>query len=312
VRFRLWVSIIACLTGVLSACAQQVRSDPFTPALYTSEGSRHELKVFPLAGDAFSIPLPLALGSLSFSPDGKALYGDRLFNATMLLQQDPSKNGGVFKVEFDPVRASLLPGSERLFPVYSLAVSALKDKLIALGFEPGGKKGMSGLLELDLKTGAVRTILDSFAPMADPTIYTANLSLSPDALQATASYNHSVEIVDLARGATKLLESGIESASWSPDGRWLAVSKGETTILLDSSTLKRNRALGPTLLKWSPDSRYLLSRKSKLMCGLSEAGTLEIVDVQTGERTEVRSSNCLVDRDTLGWVSTAVVRPSRR
>ncbi len=310
-RSCLSVSIVSFLMGGLTACAQQVRSDSSAPALYTSEGSRHELKVFPLAGDAFIIPLPLALGSLSFSPDGKALYADRLFNATMLLQQDQSKNGGVFKIEFDPVRVSLLPGSERLFPVYSLAVSAPNDKLIALGFEPGGKKGMSGLLELNLKTGTVRTILDSFAPMADPTIYVANVSVSPDALRATASYNHRVEIIDVRSGATRLLEAGIEAAAWSPDGRWLAVNKGATTILLDSSTLRQRRVLGATLLKWSPDSRYLLNRKSKLMCGLSEFGTLEIVDVQTGRRTEVASSKCLVDRDTLGWLSAAVARPFR-
>ncbi len=176
-RYRLSVSIIACFTGALTACAQQVSSDSFAPALYTSSRAGHELKVFPRAGEAFSIPLPIALSSLSFSPDGKALYGSRLFDATMLLQQDPSKNGGVFKVQFDPVRVSLLPGSERLFPVYSLAVSALKDMLVAIGFEPGGKKGMSGLLELNLKTGAVRTIVESFAPMTDRTIYYANLSL---------------------------------------------------------------------------------------------------------------------------------------
>ena len=229
----------------------------------------------------------------------------------MLLQQDPSKNGGVFKVQFDPVRVSLLPGSERLFPVYSLAVSAAKDMLVAIGFEPGGKRGMSSLLELNLKTGAVRTIVESFAPMTDRTIYYANLSLKPDALQATAYHNHRVEIIDLTNGATRLLEAGIEAAAWSPDGRWLAVNKGATTILLDSSTLKQRRVLGATLLKWSPDSRYLLNRKSQLMCGLSEAGTLEIVDVQTGRRTEVGSSKCLVDRDTLGWLSAAVARPSQ-
>jgi WD40 repeat protein len=225
----------------------------------------------------------------------------------MLLQQDPSRNGGVFKVQFDPVRVSLLPGSERLFPIYSLAVSAPKDRLVAIGFEPGGKKGMSSLLELNLKTGAVRTILDSFAPMADRTIYAANLSLSPDALQAAVSYNNRVEIIDIRSGATRLPEAGTEAASWSPDGRWLAVSKGGKTILLDSSTLRQNRSLGTTLLKWSPDSRYLLNRKSELRCGLSEFGTLEIVDVQTGERTEIHSSNCLVDRDTLGWLSVAGV-----
>jgi WD40 repeat protein len=306
-RSRLSVLIIAFLTGGLAAFAQAIRPDSFTPALYTSQAARHELKVFPLVGEAHSIPLPLALGSLSFSPDGKALYGDRLFDATMLLQQDPSKNGGLFKVEFDPIRVSLLPGSDRVFPVYSLAVSPLKDQVIALGFEPGGKKGMSTLLELNLKNGSIRTVIESFAPMADPTIYIANLSLSPDALRATATRNRRVEVIDLTNGSISYLEEGIESAEWSPDGKWLAVDKGGTTMRLDSSTLKPRRVLGATLLKWSPDSRYLLNRKSNLMCGLGEVGTLEMVDVQTGGRTEVGSSKCLVDRNTLGWLSNAVV-----
>ena len=261
-RYRLSLSIIACLTGALTACAQQVSSDSFAPALYTSSRAGHELKVFPRVGEAFSIPLPIALSSLSFSPDGKALYGSRLFDATMLLQQDPSKNGGVFKVQFDPVRVSLLPGSERLFPVYSLAVSAAKDMLVAIGFEPGGKRGMSSLLELNLKTGAVRTIVESFAPMTDRTIYYANLSLKPDALQATAYHNHRVEIIDLTNGATRLLEAGIEAAAWSPDGRWLAVNKGATTILLDSSTLKQRRVLGCYASEMVP--RFSLSFKQKI------------------------------------------------
>ena len=81
------------------------------------------------------------------------------------------------------------------------------------------------------------------------------------------------------------------------------------TILLDAQTLAHRTEIGNTDLKWSPDSRYLLNKKATLACGLgtlSGVGTLELVDAQTHKRTEVESSSCLVDRNTVGWLNREI------
>ena len=78
---------------------------------------------------------------------------------------------------------------------------------------------------------------------------------------------------------------------------------------MGAKTLSQERILGSTTLIWSPDSRYLLNKKFNLGCGLSGlggVGTLEVVDVGTGKRTEVESSSCAVDRNTIGWVSSDI------
>jgi WD40 repeat protein len=275
-------------------------SYPYRAAIYMSvAGVSQDLEVFPFDREAFRIPMPFPLDAFAYSPDGKALYA-----AVMSLGPGRPRTPGLFKIEFNPTRVSLVPGSAVL-GFNSLAVSARQDKI----FVAGGRRGTPcGIFELSLPAGDVRTIVDdsSCNPMS-PLSSWSYLSLSPDGVRATALGNHHLELIDLVHGKVTVLPDDLTIGAWSPDGKWLAAvgSKSDKTILLDARTLIRRRAIGSTDLRWSPDSRYLLARKGGLACG-PEIGTLEIVDIESGKRTEIKSSRCQIDTSTTGWVSSGI------
>lgn len=131
-----------------------------------------------------------------------------------------------------------------------------------------------------------------------------DLSLSPDGERAVARHNDRVELIDIAGGTAEPLREDFFIAAWSPDGKWLAaLERGEKghTILLDAKTLTPVRVLGPSELDWSPDSQYLLGMKQHDWCG-PYSGTLETINIETGERTTIKSSKCHVNQATTGWV----------
>ena len=74
---------------------------------------------------------------------------------------------------------------------------------------------------------------------------------------------------------------------------------------MDAKNLARRRILGHSELNWSPDSLYLLGMKQYDRCG-PYYGTLEAINVQTGERTTIKSSECQVNQATTGWVSSDI------
>jgi len=104
------------------------------------------------------------------------------------------------------------------------------------------------------------------------------------------------------------------AAWWSPDGKWIAALSFTEPMeieLIRASDLSMQRSLGPDTagrLQWSPDSRGLLVWDAGF-CGLGSGylGTLQIVDVGTGERTQISSSKCRVDLMSFGWVSDEVL-----
>jgi hypothetical protein len=289
--------------GWFPSCGQQNASYPYRPAMYTSGSSGPQLKVFPLSGTVFTIPLPFALENITYALDGKALYATRQFLPLSFPGPPVAK---LFKVEFDPIRVSPVPGSEGLGVIYSLAVSARQDKIIALGTVLNSNEPGCPIIELTVATGTLRTIVQNYACRPfDPLVYVAHLSLSPDSTRAIAMRNHHVDLIDLSSGKSTSVGDG-EQGSWSPDGKWIAIRRGERTILLDASTLSQWKAVGAADLEWSPDSRYLLNSKAKPIC-MSELGTLEMVDVETGKRTDVESSSCLINRN-VGWLTREVTR----
>ena len=135
-----------------------------------------------------------------------------------------------------------------------------------------------------------------------------DLSLSPDNERAVATHNGRVELIDIVHSTAEPLGDELFTAAWSPDGKWLAaVEKGEhgRTILMDARNLKRQRILPPSELDWSPDSHYLLGMKQHDRCG-PYYGTLEAIDIETGVRTTIESSECQVNQATTGWVSSEI------
>lgn len=260
--------------------------------------SSPQLAVFPLEGKAFAIPLPFPLGAFTYSPDGKALYASAGW--------DPGETGGpagLLRIDFNPIRTRVIPGSLAL-GVGRLAISAHQDKIIVSGAYRPGEDVACGVFELSLPDGNVRQILRQ--PDCHPASSWSYLSLSPDGQRAVATHNHRLELIDLVDATTKSLGDKLLMATWSPDGKWLAALENggrERTILMDASNFIRRRILETSDLKWSPDSRYLLGWKKHDLCG-PDFGTLQMIDIESGRTTTIKSSTCKVNQNSIGWLSS--------
>jgi WD40 repeat protein len=274
---------------------------PYSAALISTINPGHnELVIFPLRGKALSIPIRSASGPFAYGRDGRALYGQ--------CSPDPVRVGdpvkiALCKIDLKNTTTTTVRGSEGLY-VASFTVSNREDRILAAGLRRRDGD-IRGLFEIAIPDGWLRPVF----LQADKTPKSSwrYLSLSPDGKRAVGSHNGRVELIDIQRGLAEPLQGELFMAAWSPDGKWLAaVEKGEngSTILMDAKTLTRQRNLGPSELDWSPDSQYLLGFKP---CGLY-SGTLEAIDVQSGERTIIESSECQVDRATTGWVSNDVYK----
>ena len=77
------------------------------------------MKVFPLEGKVLIIPLPLRLGRAILATDGKSVYGT---NATGTQPYITKELPGLARVEFNPTRASAVPGTST-FTIERFALS---------------------------------------------------------------------------------------------------------------------------------------------------------------------------------------------
>jgi len=275
-----------------------VRPDyPYIPAFIstTSSPGHTQLFVFPLRGGPSKIPVQTASGPFAYSPDGKALYGE--------CTPDPDDNTkfAMCRIDLKTGIATPLAGSIGLYGL-NIAVSPHEDCILVAGVLRR-EKDLRGLFELTLPSGTIRIIL----LQGEPSIRSAwsHLSIAPDAKRAAASHDGRLEVIDLVQSRVELLDAAFYIAAWSPDGKWLAALENREsgrTILMDATTLQRRRMLGPSELDWSPDSHYLLGLKS---CD-SDYGTIEVIDVETGDRMAVDSSKCQINQATAGWVSSDI------
>jgi WD40 repeat protein len=302
---NLCLGLIAVAGSVAVVYGQQshviIRADfPYAPAFVsttTAAVGHTELVIFPLIGGPSKIPIRTASGPFAYSPDGKALYGQ----CSTTDSGAPNDNVRIVlcRIELKTGVATPLPGSIGLY-ARDIAVSPRQDCILVSGVLRRGKD-TRGLFELSLTSGKIRTVIaQNQRPTRSDWTY---VSLAPDGKRAVGSYNGRVEVIDMVQGRAELLDDGLFMAAWSPDGKWLAaVEKGEKghTLLMDAATLKRTRILGPSELGWSPDSHYLLGFKS---CN-SYYGTIEVIDIDTGDRIAVKSSECQINQATTGWVSS--------
>ncbi len=124
------------------------------------------------------------------------------------------------------------------------------------------------------------------------------------------TYQNRLELIDLVRRDTRSLGEGYVKASWSPDGRWIAALENGgkwRTVLIDAGDFTKKRTLVTTEVEWSPDSRYLLRVKP---CPRADSGTIETLNVDSGEVVAIESSKCKVNQTTTGWLSNIVI-PAR-
>jgi hypothetical protein len=130
----------------------------------------------------------------------------------------------------------------------------------------------------------------------------------------SARENLHKELVDLAHGTSRPLFSDIWEGVWSPDGKWIAGTRDNDLWLIDAHELSKRRALGGTSHArpaWSPDSRYLLLWKYSLFkCGVfldvDGPATLEALDIESGSRSVIQSSQCRVEFGSAGWMNADI------
>jgi hypothetical protein len=250
------------------------------------------------------IPLPFPMRSFVYAPDGKSIYAQSMATGACL-----------DRVDFNPTRTNSVACPNGL-QFQSLAISPSEDKLLFSGSytDQGGR--FCGLFAVLLPDRRIQPILKAECA---PKLPWTSLSLAPDGNMAVAVYHrrfevqaafapYSVVIIDLGSGKERSLGAEFATASWSPDGRWIAALERKEegkTVLFDAQNFARVKTLPASEAQWSPDSRYLLRVKP---CK-GEDGTAEALDVVKGTSTPFPSSRCEIYNVSTGWVSNRILPP---
>jgi hypothetical protein len=275
----------------------------FYPAYFQPSNPPH-LWVFPPDGPKAPVALPDGLPrdlrGVEFSDDGEALYLQTINSL--------DRAAGIYKVQFRPPRQGLVPGSVGVGELWCLAVSRATGVITLSGMSWALNR--SGVFRIDPRTATSRA-----APSGSPSACGGSGGvMSPDGGRAVVPDGGQFGLEVMKTGAIRLIKgagTGAQS-SWSPDSRWIAVVLDGSATLVDASDVTRRRRLGSTghgPLIWSPDSKYLLLRKSGFSCGFGNEGeSLEVVDVETGKRREIKSSHCGISAGTLGWLDRSLAQ----
>jgi Tol biopolymer transport system component len=254
-----------------------------------------------MSGSAIKLSLPLALGYVAFSADGKSLYATAGFHRGNL---DASR--GLMKIEFNPTRVTNVPGSLE-FGILSMAVSAHEDRIVISGLRRHNDRTDFGIFELTLPDGNSWQVLQS--PNLEPGSAWADLSISPNGERAVAIHKGQLQLIDVVNGVTQPIGSDFWAGAWAPNGRWIAVLAGKRSqlFLIDPADLSHRLSLGRVdgEVTWSPDSRYLLWPRERLFCGFYQY-SLETLEIATGKRSSVRSSRCNIEGGAIGWVDNGI------
>jgi dipeptidyl aminopeptidase/acylaminoacyl peptidase len=276
------------------------------PAVYVPAYFEHiptklpKLILFLGAGAATAVPLPLDLPEqfrlIEYSSDGRALYG-----------QEIDSWNGITKVEFTPSRRSLIAGSEGFGTVSSI-VSLNQGRLLISGLFKSHGTVDCGIFDFDTNARTARRLFKGSFPNCGGAI-------SADGKRSIQFSANHLSIVDLDTGQVHPVGEGLSGATWSPDGRWIAAVRGTQSAasiaLIDARQTELRRSLGPTedsQAHWSPDSKYLLIAKPQpSQCG-PDLWSLEIVDVETGKRREVKGAHCKIFQNSTGWLDKEVAR----
>jgi hypothetical protein len=254
------------------------------------------LTLFPMEGpeEAASLPdgLPTNFRLIAFSPDGKSVYGQK---------NDPSDPSNVIiKIEFMPARQSAVQGSAGFGPIWFLTPSPQLGKIFVSGWSKRRGKGECGAFEIDPDTGSFRTLREGIYPDCGGGVG----PISPDGKSILSHHGNRLNLLDLKTGAADQLGAGLEWATWSPDGRWIAAWGVGRIILIDATNTSRRISLGSSGdndVRWSPDSKSLLLSKSQVSCWPSLfTGSLEVVNVDRSKAANQEFA--LQDRHYSHWL----------
>ena len=262
-----------------------------------------ELVIFRDGQPQASMELPFRLEFLAYARNGTALY------TLSAIKKPPC----VDRVEFSPVRITPLVCPAGVAAVFAFTVSSDETRLFVSGQIKGDNGVRCGVFETRFADGSTRQVLDA----GDCRTYNfehswTSLSLSPDSSQGIAVRADRLELFQISHANTRVIADGIEEASWSPDGQWIAaLDVHGKTQLIDSVDFKRKRTLIESVVQWSPDSRYLLRIKPcSPPVAVNGVGTVQALDIATGKSLTIESSRCTVDNGSTGWLSRSVLPPA--
>jgi hypothetical protein len=284
----------------------------FCPALIHPGSKELVLTLFPIVGPKLMAGVPVGLPASvtvnAFSADGRAIY---------MQEADDRPLEGITKIEFRPVRKTIVPGTEGFRTIWNLTV--LSSGLILVS---GNSKirGECGTFEIDPIAGKARSLLAGPFPGCGG----GGGAISPDGTWVLSYSREYLSIVNL-RDQTIHSIDGIpgravhsdvtwpHNATWSPNGKWISVTlKNRDILLVDTSDTSKRKNLGTTdgpPAIWSPDSRLLLLSKSESRCSQYEYfQSLEAIEVATGKRQIIHSSHCEVGPGWFGWLDFDAVR----
>jgi hypothetical protein len=178
--------------------------------------------------------------------------------------------------------------------------SLIDDPAAGRIFVTGSSRSLNtkGTFEIDPAAGTLRVVS---APLEEP--------ISADGQRVVRRVGRELSIVDLRGGLGREVK-GLSSdarCAWSPDGHWIACISGGRLILVDTQEPSNPRNIAAGLaVAWSPDSRRLLLQSD---CpDVPYGGRLEVIEVESGNRTPVASAECIVNQRTFGWVNFEALR----
>ena len=301
---RKWGRLLIAVFWICRCAAAQASF----AAAYVHRGDRGlELTLYPADGPRLTVPLTGLPGNfrvVAFGPDGRSIYG-----------QDRT---GLTKVEFNPIRETVVPGTAEFGTIWSLTVSERTAQLMVAGSRMVDGKAQCGVYEIDQNSETVRTLWRNGRPD-----WSCGGPMSPTSRRMLRSTAKQLDLVDLESGSAQMLlkwkgrqppiPPGAWSSSgvWSPDGHWISAVQDRGLILIDANDTSKRRKLGksdhPGL--WSPDSKYLLFTKSQFSClPTLYFESLEVLNVQSGKRTMVKSAHCNITGGPVGWMDGSVIR----
>jgi hypothetical protein len=256
----------------------------------------YQLILFPLDGPEITVPLPAELPTsmnvLAFSSDGRAIYSQKA---------DPlNRSNGIYKIEFQPTRAGVVPGSVGLGDV-CLGLPPSSGRIVVEGWS--WTFNNRGVFEIDPDAATIRPLPAGSASSCGG----AGGSLSPDGKRAVRKNGKKLELVYLETGMSRAIKGVSADASciWSPNGQRFECSGDGGITVIDANDISRQKRFSGGLGEWSPDSKYLLRVKSRFFC--FDFGSLEALDMETGKRKAIKSSDCRISGGRFGWIDQTVV-----
>lgn len=259
------------------------------------------VRLYPQMGDRLELPLPTDVARtfhpLALSPDGRAVYGQK--EQAVLGQTSP-----IIKVEFKPLRASVVPGTSDFGRTYHITASE-SGRLFVVGML-GTKE--CGNFEVDPSVGVVRRLKPPPTSMCQQ-----QGPISPDGKYAVTPSGPGIGLLDLESGEVREIPGTAGSkawAAWSRDAQKIATLRDKKILMVDVPSLQM-RVIGESgnfSAVWSPDGVGLLVMREESHCGWGGA-SLGVVSVPQGQRKMISSSQCYISgRGIIGWLDAQAVR----